>query len=250
MTPQKTIRQIYRLLLKAYGRQGWWPVLIARDGQRDAFDNLGYHRGYFDIPANSAQQLEIALGAVLTQNTSWHNASLALRSLADSGLVSLPGLQGAKIEQIALAIKSAGYYNQKASTVKNLVRFLQQFPFETLEGEDTLIVRDRLLQIKGIGPETADCILLYALKKPSFVVDAYTRRIVAGMGLLRDTADYESLKRLFESSLERDLAVYQEYHALLVRHGKTHYSRKPHGNGDVILRPWQISGRPGRNKTC
>ncbi len=237
MTLQKTVRNLYRVLLNSYGPQGWWPVPVAGDDQSGSCDKRGYHPGCFDIPRNKAQQLEIVLGTVLTQNTNWRNASTALRSLADDGLISQQRLRDTKIEQIALAIRSAGYYNQKAKTIKNLVRFLKRFSFRTLERENGRTVRDRLLQIKGIGPETADCIMLYALKKPSFVVDAYTRRIMAGLGIVEETVDYETLKDLFESVLESDVALFQEYHALLVQHGKRYYSRKPHGKGDVILHP-------------
>lgn len=244
MTPRKTIRQLYQNLLKTYGHQGWWPVSITGDRQTDLLDDRGYHAGSYDIPHQDDQKLEIALGAILTQNTNWNNARAALHSLADCGLFSLKRLLDAKIEQIALAIRSAGYYNQKSQTVKNLVQFLNDCSFEKLERLECRSARDRLMDIRGIGPETADSILLYALKQPSFVIDAYTKRICFGIGIATESVSYESLQQLFESSLERDLAVFQEYHALLVLHGKQYYSRKPHGKGDEILCPSRISGKP------
>jgi len=237
MTPQDKIRHIYRLMMAAYGPQGWWPVPVHAGDQKTRCDARGYHPGFFDIPVNEAQQLEIALGAVLTQNTAWKNAAAALRSLANSGLLSLEGLQKAKSEQISLAIRSAGYYNQKTKTVRNLVFFLQRNPFRELASGDPIQVRNGLLGIGGIGPETADCILLYALKQPCFVVDAYTRRILAATGVMPERTAYEGLRCLFETSLGPEVAVYQEYHALLVRHGKAYYSRRPHGKGDLVLEP-------------
>lgn len=236
MTHRKIIRQLYEELLSAYGPQGWWPVPVTAGRQRSACDENGYHPGVFNIPATRSQQLEIALGAVLTQNTSWKNAAAALLSLSKNGLFSQRCLLEAKNEEIALAIRTAGYYNQKSKTIKSLVFFLQDHPFKTLEHETCSKARRLLLQVRGIGPETADCILLYALKKPIFVVDAYTRRILAGAGVLSEKAGYNELQALFESSLEKNIRVYQEYHALLVQHGKLYYSRKPHGKGDVIIR--------------
>lgn len=239
MTPQKAIHRIYRLLMQAYGPQGWWPVSISGGVQKSRCDERGYHPGFFDIPVTEEQQLEISLGAVLTQNTTWKNAASALQSLADVGLLSLARLRKAKIEQISLAIRRAGYYNQKTKTIKNLVFFLQRNPFPELGRVEPEHARKELLQVRGIGPETADCIMLYALKHPCFVIDAYTRRIVSAVGIMPEKTGYEELRCMFETSLDPDIALYQEFHALLVRHGKTYYSRKPHGTGDAILNPLQ-----------
>lgn len=235
MTPQEKIRNIYQVLLKTYGLQGWWPIVASADGQGQSRNANGYHPGIYDIPKNDLQKLEIATGAILTQNTNWNNVVSALNSLTASGLFSMQGLQHGKIEEIALAIKSAGYYNQKAKSIKNLVDFLQRFPFKNLEQASDGSVRKKLLEITGIGPETADCIMLYALKKPSFVIDAYTRRIFSALGLVSESISYNTLQTLFESSLEKDLVVFQEYHALLVQHGKCYYRKKPYGHGDTIL---------------
>ncbi len=242
MTHQADIPIIYKTLLKTYGLQGWWPIPFTGNRLIQSNDSGGYHPGDYDIPMNDAQKLEIAVGAILTQNTNWNNVVTAMASLDAAGLCSMQGLLHGKIEQISLVIKSAGYHNQKAQYLKNFVHFLQQFPFKTLERESTETIREKLLGIKGIGPETADCILLYALKRPSFVVDAYTRRILSHLGIVSETAGYNSIKKLFESSLKKDPIVFQEYHALLVNHGKRYYSRKPYGNGDRILRSQSFSG--------
>lgn len=247
MTPRDSVLIVYQVLLQAYGPQGWWPVRHTLGSLRNACDNRGYHPGCFDIPGNDQQRLEIALGALLTQNTAWTNASTALASLAENGKLSVQELLGAETEQIALAIRSAGYYNQKARAIKEFCRFLNQHPFAVLATKSTSDVRKLLLQVRGIGPETADCILLYALNRPSFVVDAYTRRIFSHLGIVPETIKYDSLQVLFEASLPPDHALFQEYHALLVQHGKQHYSRKPHGKGDAILRPALISGTPEKN---
>lgn len=224
------LQEIYRLLSAEYGSQGWWPLTISdlTEDERNLFSN-GYHPGSYIYPQNDQQRLEISIGAVLTQNTQWKNVRKALQSLKENGLFSPEKLLASGNEQIALAIKSAGYYNQKAIYLKNLARFFQMFPFKTLEQFTTREIRDRLFSIKGIGPETADCILLYALKRCSFVVDAYTRRFLEALELVDSRDSYNTIQHLFQSSIEQDLPLYQEYHALLVLHGKRFYSRKPFG---------------------
>ena len=246
MTHHAGIPIIYQTLLKTYGLQGWWPISFTGERSIQSSNNKGYHPGDYNYPLNDAQKLEIAVGAILTQNTNWNNVVSAMSSLAASGLFSMQGLLHGKMEQIAPAIKSAGYFNQKAQYLKNFVHFLKQNPIKKLELEPTEIIRGKLLDITGIGPETADCILLYALKKPSFVVDAYTRRILSHLGMVSETAGYDSIKKLFESALTKDLVVFQEYHALLVHHGKRYYSKKPYGNGDRILRSQSFSGNSER----
>ncbi|MCP4756534.1 MAG: endonuclease III domain-containing protein [Proteobacteria bacterium] len=237
MTPRKRIETIYLTLLKTYGPQGWWPISFRRDRSGKHEGDGGYHPGDYRYPHHDSQKLEICIGAVLTQNTNWNNVLSALASLAGTGAISLNGLLEAEKEQLALAIKSAGYYNQKARYLRNLARFLQKYSFEKLERLPRESVRDLLLNVKGIGPETADCILLYALKKSSFVVDTYTKRILSRLGIISSNPDYDSVQRLFESSLANDLHLFQEYHALLVRHGKKFYRKKPYGDQDRLLVP-------------
>jgi len=196
---------------------------------------LGYHPGDYSFPKTKEQILEVCLGAILTQNTNWKNVILALSELKNQGLFSLDRLQKAETNQIALAIKSAGYYNQKARTIKNMVQFLKKKSLKHFDEEETARIRIKLLSIKGIGPETADSILLYGLKKSSFVVDTYTRRILEGIGIVDQDIAYEELKNLFEISLDNNVQLFQEYHALLVRHAKLHYSKKPYGVNDHLL---------------
>lgn len=238
MNRKQSFNSLYRRLLSLHGCQGWWPISIAGSANGRKDDHLkGYHPADYSLPETDEEKFEICLGAILTQNTSWKNVPPALKSLWEADLFSPDRLAKAEISQIALAIKRCGVYNQKASYLKYLALFLQDHPFVELEQEPIPQLRDRLLKIKGVGPETADCIVLYALKKCSFVIDAYTIRIFTHLGMIDSKTSYHKLKAMVESELEQDLALYQEYHALLVRHGKLNYSRKPYGSGDPLLLP-------------
>jgi endonuclease-3 related protein len=237
MYTQSLLTRVFNILFKSYGYQGWWPFIIAVNSDRASSRLVdGYHPADYGYPRTTEQKLEVCLGSILTQNTNWKNAVQALTDLKNCGLFSLGELQSCDTNQIAVAIKSAGYYNQKARTIKNLASFLRQHSFSQLESKGTAAIRQKLLEIKGIGPETADCILLYALHKRSFVIDTYTKRILIKLDLVDDNVGYEALKALFESSLKKDLKLYQEYHALLVHHGKLHYSKKPYGISDRLLK--------------
>ena len=231
----QNIPNIYNHLLSVYGYQGWWPLNHTTHDFVIKPSTGGYHPERYDFPKTDAQKLEICLGAILTQNTHWQNVKKSLSSLAASNLISIQRLLQSRPAQIALAIKSVGYYNQKAKYLKNFAVFLLEHPFSELEDLPSVTCRNWLLSIKGVGPETADCILLYALKKLSFVVDTYTRRIFANLGIVEQHTSYQNIKNLCESSLPEDLPLYQEYHALLVNHGKRFYSKKPHGEGDFLL---------------
>ncbi len=224
--------------MSAYGPQGWWPVSTVK---MTAGDTLllrdGYHPRNYTLPESDEQRFEICLGAILVQNTNWLNVPPALKALRQKGLFLPDKLAEAENQQIALAIKRCGYYNQKARYLKHIAKFFRLHPFSELEQEPLDEIRNKLLKIKGIGPETADCILLYAFKKCSFVIDAYTVRIFSHLGLIDSAVSYHELKGLIESELKPELEVYQEYHALLVCHGKLHYRRKPYGSGDQLLLP-------------
>lgn len=189
-------RLIFRELLARYGPQHWWPG---------------------DTP------FEIALGAILTQNTSWRNVEIAIDNLKKEGCLSPPALSRMSAERLGRLIRSAGFYRIKAKRVKEFVRFLMRRydgAMGKMKRRKPGFLREELLQIKGIGPETCDSILLYALQKPVFVVDAYTRRILSRHGLIGEHAPYDEIQRFFETGLERDAKVFNEYHALLVRLGK------------------------------
>lgn len=218
---QKRIRHLYVLLLECYGPQGWWPIR-SRAGQ-EGFDDRGYHPGKLEYPKTGRERFEVILGAILTQNTAWTNAEKALQVLRREKLLKRQALAGLDEARLAELIESSGYFRQKAKKIKAVMDFL---------GSGRAITRENLLEVWGVGPETADSILLYAYHQPVFVVDAYTGRILERFGIVDGGASYDEVQTLFHAALPTDVGVYNEYHALLVAHGKRHYSRKPYGDED------------------
>lgn len=216
------IKRIYRMLYNDYGPQGWWPLIGLgsvkyREGQKNYG---GYHPADYSYPKSKRQVYEICIGAVLTQNTSWNQASKALLNLKNLNALTPRVLMKIKTEKLKNAIKPAGYFNQKAKKVREFTKF-----YIGLEGRTPK--REELLDVWGIGPETADSMLLYAFKVPTFVVDAYTRRIFTRLGLIDEKSKYDEIKALFEQNLKPDLKAYQEYHALIVEHAKRFCRKRP-----------------------
>jgi endonuclease-3 related protein len=169
------------------------------------------------------------VGAILTQNTAWSNVERAISNLKQAGVLHQQGIQSLPIENLGELIRPSGYYNQKAKRLHNLCAFLDENGGERgLNDMNTTTLRELLLSISGVGPETADDILLYALERPVFVVDAYTRRIFSRLGMLRGDEGYEEIKSGFEQALGYDLLLFKEYHALIVLHGKETCKTKPH----------------------
>ena len=236
------IQQIYNLLFETYGPQGWWPIgyLNSDPNRMDIRAEAGYHPKDYNIPRNDQELLEIILGTVLTQNTNWNNVVKAFRKLTSMDFQSMQHIINVDEQILEQAIKSSGYYRQKTKYIKNVLSFFAENPLITLETVKTETIRKMLLKLKGVGPETADSILLYGLKRCSFVIDAYTTRIFSHLGLVDPKIAYESLKHLFESSLSKDLKVYQEFHALLVQHGKLYYSSKRECWDDPVLSKIQL----------
>jgi endonuclease-3 related protein len=192
----KTLTEIYQLLYDALGPQDWWP---------------------------GETRLEIIVGAILAQNTNWKNVEKAIVNLKSAACLDTQVLSRIGTRHLAELIRPAGYYNLKARRLKNFVDWLfKDYGGEVtnLESANTGRLREELLSIKGVGRETADSILLYALGRPVFVVDAYTARVAIRHGLIEPDADYEQLRKLFESNLSEDVRLFNEYHALLVRVGK------------------------------
>lgn len=190
------IRPVYERLFAHYGPQRWWPG---------------------DTP------LEIIVGAVLTHNTNWRNVERAIQNLRAECALEPRALLALDAEELAELIRPAGYYRVKAGRLRNVMRMIVEeydgsldVMFATPQDE----LRRRLLQVNGVGAETADCILLYAGQLPSFVIDAYTQRVVKRHGWIEFEADYHALQETFESGLPREAALYNEYHALLVQVGK------------------------------
>lgn len=215
------IERFYHRLMEAYGPQGWWPLLLSQSGPV-------YHRGEYGFPKNDDQRLEICLGAILTQNTAWTNVLMALEEIGRGGLLDLGRLASLAPEELGPVIRSAGYFNQKARYLGNLARFLLEHPFKELCELPLSEARRLLLGVKGIGQETADSILLYALGHKTFVIDAYSRRIFKALGFCEGTEKYDSLAASVMADFPGDLRAYQEYHGLLVEHAKRYYQKKPY----------------------
>ncbi len=223
------LKRIYSILLKKYGFQGWWPLLGCKGTNPTKTGSVkGYHPKDYSYPKNDNQRFEVCIGAILTQNTSWPQVEKALLNLKGLKALTPWAIKKLNLEKIKQAIKPAGYFNQKARKIKEFTDFY-------LSLKNRIPARDELLNVWGIGPETADSMLLYAFNIPEFVVDAYTRRVFSKLGFIRKDASYEEIKKLFEKNLPRDSRLYQEYHALIVEHAKKHYSKKPYGKKDLLL---------------
>lgn len=198
---KKKLLGIYDTLYRAFGPQHWWPA-------RSAF--------------------EVAIGAILTQNTAWQNVERAIANLRVRKVLNFEKMRLLPEKELARLIRPAGYYNIKARRIKNFIRFLGKNysgNLANMRSRDLGLLRRELLSVNGIGPETADSIILYALDKPVFVVDAYTKRIFSRHKMVAEDAPYESVQGLFMSHLAADDKLFNEYHALLVKLAKD-YCRK------------------------
>ena len=214
------IYNIYELLYDNYGPQGWWPIT-----------GYGYHKLDYTFPRDENEIFEVCLGSILTQNTTFASVVKSLENLHSKDALNAKAIESMNIDELKEAIRPSGYFNQKARYILEFIKF-----YNSLEG--SVPTRDALLNIVGIGEETADSILLYGYNQLEFKVDAYTKRLLIELGLIDKKTKYGEIKTLMESSLkecvkdERELlVVYQEFHALIVRHGKNFYSKKPHGEG-------------------
>ncbi len=214
------VREIYSRLYSFFGPQGWWPVY--------SDDGPGYHPGDFSYPRTERQRIEIAFGAILTQQTAWKNVEKALNNLINENLIDFERILEIPEESLQSLIISSGYYRQKAERLRIFSEFVlnNYGNLESLFSLDLPELREELLSVKGIGKETADSIILYSAKKPIFVVDAYTFRAAERIGLV-DVRDYDTLQELFHSSIETDVEIYNEYHALFVELGKRYCTKKP-----------------------
>ena len=197
------LKNIYDRLFKVFGPQHWWPA---------------------ETP------FEVIVGAVLTQNTNWGNVEKALSNLKERQCLSFRAIHALAHAPLASLIKPAGYFNVKAKRLKNLINFI----FENYDGSLQKMARDpwgslrqKLLGVNGIGPETADSILLYAFDKPVFVVDAYTKRVLYRHNIVAQETDYHAIQDVFMRHLDHDSKMFNEYHALLVRLGKDYCKPSP-----------------------
>jgi endonuclease-3 related protein len=212
-TGRKLLR-MFHLLFERFGPQDWWPA---------------------------ETELEVMVGAILTQNTNWKNVEKAINNLKRKGLLSLDALASLKIDELAEEIRPAGYFNVKAARLKNLIVFVQETYHGELSrcfNEETDVLREGFLSVKGVGPETADSMLLYAAGKPVFVVDTYTFRVMHRHGLVFEGAGYEVLQDIFMANLPQDVGLFNEFHALIVQVGKHFCGKKPRCE-ECPLQSWQ-----------
>ncbi|MDD5474934.1 MAG: endonuclease III domain-containing protein [Syntrophales bacterium] len=173
--------------------------------------------------------LEVALGAILTQNTAWTNVERAIERLRAAGLLEAAKLYRVGLPELAETIRSVGFYNLKATRLKSFLEFMHVnhgASMEEMFKRDTYSLRQELLSVRGIGPETADSILLYGDNRPVFVVDAYTRRILERHGFIDHSWGYEEIQKLFMNNLPREASLYNQYHALIVNTGKHFCGKK------------------------
>ena len=203
-----TLPAVYRQLFAAYGPQHWWPAQTP---------------------------FEVMVGAVLTQNTAWSNVERAIANLRARDRLDAHRIVAARRDHLAGWLRPSGYFNIKAARLKNFCRwYLDSGGFEALARLETGTLRAALLEVNGIGHETADDILLYAFDRPVFVIDAYTRRLFARLALCAGDEPYDALRQTIERRLGPDVGLYQEYHALIVRHAKDHCRVRPACEGCVL----------------
>jgi len=221
---QKILHILYERLYRSIGPLHWWPA---------------------DFP------FEVIIGAILTQNTAWTNVEKAIKVLKEKNLLHPRRLFAIWEKTLAEAIRSSGFFNLKAQRIRSFLRFLfKQYrgDIALMFAEDTGILRENMLRINGLGPETVDSILLYAGEKPVFVVDAYTKRILLRHRLISESAGYEEMQNLFMENLESDVRLFNEYHALLVHVGK-HFCRPVQNCGPCPLRGLKLNTPVSRRQT-
>lgn len=207
--PSRRLRSIFQQLLDAHGPQHWWPG---------------------DTP------FEIMVGAVLTQNTAWINVERAIANLINADALDPARILAVEEAQLAEWLRPSGYFNIKARRLRNFCRwYVEAGEYPDLSHWATEPLRHALLAVNGIGPETADDMLLYAFERPVFVIDAYTRRLFARLGLITGDEGYETLRHACEAALGPDVALFNEYHALIVAHAKDTCRARPRC-GECIFR--------------
>ena len=204
--------KLYKKLFSLYGAQGWWPV-------RSEYKGRGYHPNKFGLPKTRKGKFEVCMGAILTQNTAWTQVEKALTNLFAAKINTPEKILKTDDETIATLITPAGYRNQKTKYLKNIAMWFR----DNSSNGELEATRNNLLQVKGVGRETADSILLYAFHLPTFVIDVYTKRTLAALKIFDEKTPYETMRLWFMENLELSVPLFQEYHALFVEHGK----RKP-----------------------
>ena len=223
----QVLLRIYEELIAHYGPLGWWP-------------------------SRSGSLWEIMLGAVLVQRTSWNNVEKSLDNIEAAwgldGLADPEWVIDASESALAELVRPSGHYNSKPQKLKNLARYVENeggTAALSASMRPTSDLRRELLAIWGIGPETADAVLLYALGRPIFVADAYAQRLASRWGLLSPTANYNEIQAIFMDNLPHNLALFGEYHALIVEHGKEICRPQPHCEICPLNRPLSVGVKSG-----
>lgn len=203
---REQLMELFDALFKRYGALNWWPA---------------------DTP------FEVCVGAILTQNTNWGNVEKAIANLKREGLLSVEAIRDTQPERLAGLIRPSGFFNVKTVRLKWFVEWLvtRHGSLDAMFAGEWRTLRDELVRVPGIGPETCDSILLYAGGKPSFVVDAYTRRLFSRLGLVREQDGYNEVRALFMEHLPTDVPLFNEYHAQIVEHCKRHCRKTPACDG-------------------
>jgi endonuclease III related protein len=204
---KRSLLEIYQALYESNGRLDWWP---------------------------GETEFEVCIGAILTQNTAWSNVEKAISNLKREGIVDAKTLLSIPREKITELIKPSGYFNQKAEYLLEFCRFLIKHDLEELKKMEMMEARELILRVKGIGKETADSILLYALDFPIFVIDAYTKRIFSRIGIVDHNIGYYELQEIFHKGLFTDPCLFNDYHAQIVILGKEHCNKKPKCSGCAL----------------
>lgn len=203
MNTEKRLLSIFQTLLSSFGKRNWWP---------------------------GETELEIIVGAILTQNTSWKNVEKAITNMKIHNILNSEAIQSIPIKKLEEIIKPSGFYKQKSERLKKVIHILHgnnHKSIHDLKQFDTPFLRNLFLSIKGIGPETADSILLYAFNRPIFVVDAYTKRFIKNHGLYDGNGKYDDIQRYFMTNLPLDTYLFNEFHALIVCLCQTYCKKVP-----------------------
>jgi endonuclease-3 related protein len=211
LIPGDSLQEVFERLFRYYGPRRWWPA------------ETGF---------------EVCVGAILTQNTAWTNVEKAIVELKLADVLTPEALYRLEVERLAELIRPSGFFNVKSRRLKGFVSWLFDNHAGSLDrmfSGEWRELRHELLKVPGIGPETCDSILLYAGRKPSFVLDAYTRRLFQRLGLLPETAGYDETRRTFMEALPADVQLFNEYHALIVEQCKRFCRSRPACNGCPLL---------------
>jgi endonuclease-3 related protein len=229
MGRRKELLEMYELLDGYFGNLHWWPA---------------------------AEPFEVMVGAILTQNTAWTNVEKAIKALREKKLLTPAALSRIQEDELSEIIRPSGYFHLKAERLKEFVRFfMEEYSgcVAAMRAEELPRLRDKLLGVRGVGPETADSILLYACQKPIFVSDAYTKRIILRHGMIGEDADYHGIQALFMDHLPPDVSLFNQFHAMIVNTGKTFCRKVPQCAGcplAILLAGKKLSLRRKASHSC